>query len=793
MPIRRPFSTPFLFAVILSGAIGTAASLSHQHQTDLHPADQSQARATCAAGPPRDISMFVPLAHAARFGDAMLNLNSRSSAVQTVQPIWYVQGRGRVAGEPFTVPPTSISFPSIRQFLPPHVELSSVNGLELTYSGKPRAMWAQVTLLGRPAGGPQQSLDTVFNMVEDYRSSRLDAVWVVRGQTDRATIVLANTSDRPLEVHVQSDASQRVVHLNAHDAEVLTLPSPPSVDAAGIRLQSDGLPGALRATGYVASGGKGRARLIRFYDPAAAAQEKLFATGLRVRNVRGALALRNTSDDSITATPEFLDPDSGAPVFFLPPVSIPAHGQRAVNLEPLFSAGLASDRVAIEIANTGQPGSLIGTVEEVDLQTGMSYELPLRDSGGLRSSTGSYPWRLDDDFQTRVTITNIGNGPATFAAHLKFAGGTYSLGIRKLERGATATFDVRALRDAQQPDAFGSILPAGAESGQFYWSIRDSFNAGARFSGRSEIVSVKHQVASSYSCALCCPDSFGRAWVAPDSVTIDVDQTTAVSLYAEYDDCYGNSQSYAMSGSGWSYNTSIASIFEEDGWVYVRGLDGGSTNATTQWTDYVYTDTSDWCSECEAICVEQSVSAQASMSVQVRAAAYPVNIRINQNIGNNPFIHNGSTSGLPYILYGYAFDSSSGDLADLGQCEVWEQVNYSPSTWPLPPFHGGPSSISAKMEDGTVGSFVDQHTTAGPMLKDGPVFVSATVTGTQRFKWKCANIAGGAFQDFSSGANAGPHDIVRSVMGSSNDWSFTVTKHGQQATCLLNPDTGFCH
>src|SRR5215470_14292813 len=65
----------------------------------------------------------------------------------------------------------------------------------------------------------------------------------------------------------------------------------------------------------------------------------------------------------------------------------------------------------VEVSNSGAPGSLIGALYSSDNATGVNYDVPLRDSGPVRTMTGSYPWKTDDDFTTIVYITNISDGP----------------------------------------------------------------------------------------------------------------------------------------------------------------------------------------------------------------------------------------------------------------------------------------------------------------------------------------------------------------------------------------------
>jgi len=62
----------------------------------------------------------------------------------------------------------------------------------------------------------------------------------------------------------------------------------------------------------------------------------------------------------------------------------------------------------------GAPGSLVGATYSTDAATGLTYDVPLRDSGKVRNANRSYPWRVDNDYSTIVVVTNVGNEPAGF-------------------------------------------------------------------------------------------------------------------------------------------------------------------------------------------------------------------------------------------------------------------------------------------------------------------------------------------------------------------------------------------
>ena len=193
----------------------------------------------------------------------------------------------------------------------------------------------------------------------------------------------------------------------------------------------------------------------------------------------------------------------------------------------------------------------------------MTAEVPLRDVGGVRASTGGYPWRLDGDYQSNMVITNVGSVPARYTARIQIGSMNYSLGIKKLAVGASASFDIRQLRDSQTPDTHGNRLPADALQGQFYWSTLDTGPA-VHFSGRAELISVAEHVSSSFSCMMCCPESVVDGRLSLSSSQVEVDET--ITLYPEIEiaDCYESRHWELAQPDGFGgYNSSVVSVDAE--------------------------------------------------------------------------------------------------------------------------------------------------------------------------------------------------------------------------------------
>lgn len=329
-----------------------------------------------------------------------------------------------------------------------------------------------------------------------------------------------------------------------------------------------------------------------FHDTKKAAQPNLYALNLRLKNTVPRIVLKNTSNADVSARPRFFTVrgEQDNPLD-LPAVTLRPQQIVELNLTALREASESRrdfDSASVQVINNGAPGSLIGAVYSTKRSTGLTYDVPLRDSGKSRSGTGSYPWRVDRDYSTVVVITNVGNQAARFQVEIRYPGGPYSIKPRQLTVGETATFDLGKMRDEQQPDRLGHTLPLTLEKSQFHWSIVAT-PGDPHIIGRAEVVSRSARVASSYSCQVCCQDSGPIGGFNPSSYAVYIDGLAQISADGQYYDCYSN---YYPSGiwlnSLWTDNTSIATI-QDSSQLYGAGPGGtyvnGTFDQTTWWND----------------------------------------------------------------------------------------------------------------------------------------------------------------------------------------------------------------
>ncbi|HKP37390.1 MAG TPA: hypothetical protein VJT71_11065 [Pyrinomonadaceae bacterium] len=358
-----------------------------------------------------------------------------------------------------------------------------------------------------------------------------------------------------------------------------------------IKLTTAAPAGSLRVMGFVVADDNSFISSMRFNDTKKIVQPNLYATNLRLRHAEPRIVLKNTSIAPISARPRFftvngeLDNPVELPTMALLPEQIVE-----VDLTALRTAAASRtdfDSVSVEIENSGAPDSLIGAAYSSDNLTALTYDVPLRDSGKVRNLTGSYPWRIDNDYSTIVSITNVGDRPARFQVEIRYPGGPYSIKPRQLEPGQTAVFDLRKMRDDQTPDCTGKSL--GVDRGQFHWSVVATPGE-AHLIGRAEVVSPSARVVSSYSCPTCCPDSGPFGGFNPGAYGLYIDGSVATNSSGQYYDCYWNSYPTSIWWSSLStWDTSVATFvtgtedLHGEGPGFTYGI--GNYDRTEWWTD----------------------------------------------------------------------------------------------------------------------------------------------------------------------------------------------------------------
>lgn len=387
-------------------------------------------------------TLYGVLGPLGQWNSVEIMLNNNSPSEMRVAPTLYGDGEG-TDGEVIVLQPAETRWVNVRDLLPRRGWTAPIDAVELRYFGYLLDLRTQMVVRRSAQLG---SVDVLFTGGGEFRSRTLNAVWVTPA-AGRAIVTLGNTSGEDITASVSDGPRTRQIRIRAHDIVTLTRPGLLlRATADSLAVVSDGPVGALRAGGYIEFGAR-TFGIVRFFDPGVARLANLAASNLRTAGADVQMALYNTSSVPVWAHSEArpVARDGGMPIL-LPAIYVPPH--QAVKVDTSLLRTAALDRASIRVVNSGTAGSLIGYLAAIDRTSLVSYELPLREGGTKRLSTGNYPWRLDGDYSSIVSIVNAGATPAVFTSVITYDGGVYRPAPQTVSPGGTATFD---LRDSDEP------------------------------------------------------------------------------------------------------------------------------------------------------------------------------------------------------------------------------------------------------------------------------------------------------------------------------------------------------
>jgi hypothetical protein len=525
---------------------------------------------------PADNEIYAPLAALAEAQSSELVFNSRSPQALDVTPIFYKRDGTRIAGEPVKVGSAEIRYVDVKKLIPPAYRGDcDWGGIGLVYHGVAREMWAQLRFLGVNGGS---NVDEFFVVKAENRSDVQEAVWWTPPKST-SIIALGNVTDAPTGAKVTfGNGDVQSIQIAPNGTEIIRRQN--SKDVESVRIDITGLPGSIIPTGVITTKGGSFNSVIRFYDTKITRQPHLFANGLRLGGVTPHLVLKNTSTEPVTAQAAAI---SLAGVTNVQPITLPAVQLAGGEMRELDLSNLTSkpgfDVASLKVTSSGAPGSLIGSIHSVQDQTGLSYDTPLRDTGAVRAMTGSYPWKVTNDFTTLIYITNVSDQEADFMGEINYRGGRVIIDPRKLQSGETAVFDMRKIRDEEMADSEGRKVPRAASSGQFKWSVRGETKGKHLLIGRAEMVSRSQRISTSYSCTDPCPPFYGAEMnpYPPPTVFVGTQGNATIKETAFYDSGY-QSGPYSV-WADWSISAAISTLNPDPGTTTtLTGTDpGGAT------------------------------------------------------------------------------------------------------------------------------------------------------------------------------------------------------------------------
>jgi hypothetical protein len=346
-----------------------------------------------------------------------------------------------------------------------------------------------------------------------------------------------------------------------------------SAPEGGITILGRGPKPALIAQGKITDAVTGFSTTLNFPDPALQLASALHASGVPVGTPTrqspyagtGAfvphVVVRNLLDtpQSVILTIEYPG-DKGPQQVVLTPVSLEPYTTRDISLDGIFGLlPLPLPFCSIRIQYSGPAGSVIGEVSSVEQRGDLVIDSRLANEGDGWAGSGGHPWHLDDETESILFLTNMGDRECPIGFRMQAGGVHYFLTDLTLKPHETRVIDLRKLRDAQEPDADGHTIPPGASDGTVLWIRLDDVPV----MGRLVVLQRHRGMASNYDCGTCsCPACYLWVDTLPDAVDMVPQMTKQLTARAYFLDC--NSTMFwtpATGGSFWESDwPSVATV-----------------------------------------------------------------------------------------------------------------------------------------------------------------------------------------------------------------------------------------
>jgi hypothetical protein len=606
-----------LFVISAAGFFQAPSLLGREQQMNLLLVSLTRAGILSASGGKAALSaglqagedhhVHIPYFAESEDLDSTLTLNNNMPQAMTATVTLFSKD-----GQALVIPPMSLE-----PLLPVRLSLSelaergrgdfSSGSIEIFFHGPSMAVTSQVSIIST---AKRLNFESVESEAMDYASNKLDGiVWLPDEQT-HAKLALTNTTAGELSVIGSTNRSEvgtRTFTLESRETRIVDIDEAfGGIKGAGasalVSLEHSGSPGDLIVSGFAINEETGFSTNLVFSDRATAVSTHLAGAHVRFGKAtttegfapgttfRAPLVMANAGNQANKAS-IYVDYTVGA---------VPGRvtlGQMNLGPKQLKTIDVAAemakrgvagpvDDAGIDISYNGAPGSVMARLVSLDQTGDLSYDVPVKDplAGGSTRATGSYPWRLDAGFTTVVHLKNTLNKPVEGIVQVRYEGGNYNPERIKMGPYQTVAVDIGQLRDAQQKDIRGGIMPEGVSSGQVKWL---EIEPGSLI-GRAEVANVREGIASSFSCSGSgCGASYSTSSVSPSSLSGLAGNTASVTAQEMDKDNNGTPYGpYDKTGVAmWtSSDTSVATVSSGS----VTFASAGTCSISASWSATVY-------------------------------------------------------------------------------------------------------------------------------------------------------------------------------------------------------------
>ena len=435
--------------------------------------------------------------------------------------------------------------------------------------------------------------------------SELNGLWWGLGGGREATIVVTNTSAEAVtadlfldfvgERHaaaplVMRPFETRVLSVGELLGELKT--SPEQAPEGGITIVPLGPRPSLTAQGKITDSTTGFSSTLNFLDPSLQHASALHASGVPigvpskdspyaglgtfvphviVRNLLGTpQTVRLTIEYPVTRpmtdgraaerTDQDTSEEPATGLATLAPMMLGPYQTQDISLDDVFGLlPLPLPHCSIRVEYNGAPGTVVGEVSSIEARGDLVIDASrLANEGDGWAGSGAHPWRLDDETDSVLFLTNMSEKETGIGFQVQADGIHYHLTDLRLQPRETRAIDLRRLRDKQKPDVFGNNIPVEATDGSVLWIRLENVPV----MGRLLVLRRNQGMASLYSCGSCpCPATFtGSVTLLPSYTDMFPGETRAFTGTALYVDCNGVPIFVSLLGGWSSNNPSVAKL-----------------------------------------------------------------------------------------------------------------------------------------------------------------------------------------------------------------------------------------
>jgi hypothetical protein len=424
------------------------------------------------------------------FGSKLIVRNQRIDIPVTINPVLLVDEGREIPLDPITVEANRSVNVDLNQALDDRGEGDvESGGLLLRYNFPERGPLSATVTISHAAD--KLSLMSSVMGREEYMSSTQEGVfWLPDKQTD-VFVALQNTSPQSRRVTPTLFIAGRQVQLNevtlsSQETSFLNLNDLLS-DAAGdtsaaIRLVNDGNPGDVMAEGGLVNHAKGFSKRISFMDTSLHFYDMTLRANFLFLgqpppelgfppqvSFRAVCAVRNTSAVKVGVHPIVKYLEAGRTrQARLQDLLLDVNEVATLDLLAAQQSGLipADFRTGtLELICDGPAGSVNAGLTNLDAAGG--YVLGSSFSGNPSRGVGGTFWRIDDDWQSIITLTNAAPVEDRVNVELFYEGGSYRLPTMKVPGDGIVTINLKGLQRSGTPGVDGNALPLFATSGAF--------------------------------------------------------------------------------------------------------------------------------------------------------------------------------------------------------------------------------------------------------------------------------------------------------------------------------------